>query len=76
MIDIYTAVTGESVPTGTDWDWMDPGVIAVIGAGSMLGGATRLCLAVTIITVGIFPSGPIAAQPYRKAIYKPLWLSI
>ena len=51
MIDIYEAVTGDPYPVGTDWDWMDPGLIAVIGSGSMLGGVTRLCLAVTVIVV-------------------------
>ena len=35
------------------WAWLDPGVIAVIGAGSLLGGVTRLNLAVTVIVVKI-----------------------
>ena len=33
------------------WAWLDPGVMAVIGAGSLLGGVTRLNLAVTVIIV-------------------------
>ena len=35
------------------WQWLDPGVMAVIGAGSLLGGVTRLTLAVTVIVVGL-----------------------
>ena len=33
------------------WEWMDPGVIATIGAASLLGGVTRLNVAVTVIVV-------------------------
>lgn len=33
------------------WNWMDPGVFALIGAASFFGGVTRLTMAVTVIMV-------------------------
>ncbi|KAK2151911.1 hypothetical protein LSH36_346g01010 [Paralvinella palmiformis] len=39
------------IPTDNIWRWIDPGLISVMGAGSMLGGVTRLALASTVIVV-------------------------
>ncbi|CAD5124730.1 DgyrCDS13000 [Dimorphilus gyrociliatus] len=51
ILDIYTSRTGHQYPIDSYWEWIDPGAIAMLGAGSLLGGVTRLCLAVTMIIV-------------------------
>ena len=52
MISIWQQLTGEEYPVNTEWDWMDPGILAVMGSASLLGGVTRLSLATTVIIVG------------------------
>ena len=52
MLIIWKNQTGTEVPMDTQWDWMDPGLIAVMGSASLLGGVTRLSLATTVIMVG------------------------
>ena len=51
MLAIYNSATGEVFPTDPRYAWIDPGLIAAVGAGSMLGGATRLAIASTVIVV-------------------------
>ena len=48
---LYRYITGIDIPTDNIWRWIDPGLISVMGAGSMLGGVTRLALASTVIVV-------------------------
>ena len=51
ILDLYKYMTGYIVPVDKAWEWMDPGVMAILGAGSLLGGVTRLTLAITVIIV-------------------------
>ena len=51
-LDIYRASSGSDIPDKY-WHWIDPGVMAVIGSASLLGGVTRLTLAVTVIVVSV-----------------------
>ncbi|ELT90364.1 hypothetical protein CAPTEDRAFT_205673 [Capitella teleta] len=52
MVSVWQQVTGSSgLPIDTEWDWMDPGIVAVMGSASLLGGVTRLALATTVIMV-------------------------
>ena len=53
MMELYKLWSGEQFPTDPFWQWLDPGLIAVLGAGSLLGGVTRLTLAITVIIVSI-----------------------
>jgi len=34
---------------GSPWQWMDPGVMALVGAGSFMGGVTRLTISLAVI---------------------------
>ena len=52
MLVIWKNQTGTEFPLKTEWDWLDPGLIAVMGSASLLGGVTRLSLATTVIMVG------------------------
>ena len=52
MIHIWQAVTGTPYPT-TTWKWMDPGVMAALGAAGLLSGVNRLAVASTVIVVRI-----------------------
>lgn len=52
MLYIWQTVTGTRYPTD-EWKWMDPGVMAAIGAASLLGGVNRLAVASTVIVVSI-----------------------
>ena len=49
---IYKSATDNDFPDDY-WRWIDPGAMAMIGAGSLLGGVTRLTLAVTVIIVSV-----------------------
>ena len=40
------------------WAWLDPGIMAVIGAAGLLGGVTRLNLAITVIIVCLLQLKP------------------
>ena len=53
MCDLYSHLNpGRDTPVGdVTWEWMDPGIIATVGAASLLGGVTRLNVAVTVIVV-------------------------
>ena len=51
MLELYELWTGEAYPSDPFWQWLDPGLIAMLGAGSLLGGVTRLTLAITVIIV-------------------------
>lgn len=48
---IWQSITGEVYPTHSDWAWLDPGLFAIMGSASLLGGVTRLSLATTVIIV-------------------------
>ena len=51
MVYVWQAVTGTPNPSGTDWQWIDPGVMAGIGAASVFGGCNRMAVASTILVV-------------------------
>ena len=51
MLELYELWSGEAYPSDPYWQWLDPGLIAMLGAGSLLGGVTRLTLAITVIIV-------------------------
>ncbi len=79
-LDIYTAFTGNSIPDSEYWEWLDPGAIALMGAGSLLGGITRLTLAVTVIIVisgdfqgSIYPSPVAISTTDATPIYVQMW---
>ncbi|ELT90363.1 hypothetical protein CAPTEDRAFT_205672 [Capitella teleta] len=48
---IFTSVTGEAIPTEGIWLWIDPGLFAIMGSASFLGGVTRLTLATSVIII-------------------------
>jgi len=50
MVYIWQAVTGTPYPTDI-WRWIDPGIMAAIGAASLLSGVNRLAVASTVIVV-------------------------
>ena len=58
LLDLYKYVTGDVIPNDPYWEWMDPGMLAILGAGSLLGGVTRLTLAITVIIVSIATDRP------------------
>ena len=62
MVHLYEYVSGVDIPTDATWRWLDPGMIAVMGSSSMLGGVTRLALASTIIVVCCRPETFIHVQ--------------
>jgi chloride channel 7 len=47
---IVTDVAG-GVHHGTDNDWIDPGVFALIGAAAFFAGLTRLTMSLTVIMI-------------------------
>jgi len=47
---LWQSINGTPYPTGT-WRWMDPGVMAAIGAAGLLGGVNRIATASTVIVV-------------------------
>lgn len=51
MVSIWYNITGIDRPINNEWEWLDPGIIAVMGSASLLGGVTRLALATTVIMV-------------------------
>ena len=51
IMKLYELWSGEKYPQDPYWQWLDPGLIAILGAGSLLGGVTRLTLAITVIIV-------------------------
>lgn len=51
ILKLYELWSGEKYPQDPYWQWLDPGLIAILGAGSLLGGVTRLTLAITVIIV-------------------------
>ena len=53
MLSIWRSIEGTDYPVGTIWDWLDPGVISVIGSASMLGGVTRLGITSTVLMVSL-----------------------
>ncbi len=48
---LYEYVTGHPHVADEYWGWIDPGLFAILGAGCLLGGVTRLSLAITVIIV-------------------------
>lgn len=55
MLELYELWTGSPLPEDEYWWWLDPGLIATLGAASLLGGVTRLTLAITVILVSVEP---------------------
>lgn len=51
LLSIWKSIEGTDYPVNSIWDWMDPGVISVIGSASMLGGVTRLGITTTVLMV-------------------------
>jgi chloride channel 7 len=52
LVEIWKALEETDYPVNTVyWDWLDPGLVAVIGSASMLGGVTRLAIASTVFMV-------------------------
>jgi len=47
---MWQSITGTPYPTGT-WRWIDPGVMAAVGAAGLLGGVNRIATASTVIVV-------------------------
>ena len=73
MCYMWQSVTGTPYPTGM-WRWIDPGVMAAVGAAGLLGGVNRIATASTVIVVRIpwkigcyyFPPGlQLPSQPFR-----------
>jgi len=52
MIWIWQETTGTPYPT-YQYNWMDPGVMAAIGAAGLLAGINRIGVASSVIVVGI-----------------------
>ena len=52
FVQAYRITTGNPLPTGI-WAWIDPGVMAAVGAGALLSGVNRLEVASTVILVGL-----------------------
>eukprot|EP00051_Salpingoeca_urceolata_P010072 m.122720 g.122720 ORF g.122720 m.122720 type:complete len:922 (+) comp16573_c0_seq4:343-3108(+) len=51
--DLATEWGSGPYPAGSLWAWIDPGVFALIGAGSFFGGVSRLTIALTVIMIEI-----------------------
>jgi len=47
---MWQSINGTPYPTGT-WKWIDPGVMAAVGAAGLLGGVNRIATASTVILV-------------------------
>lgn len=52
MMNEWEKITGTSV-LSDEWKWMDPGVIAAIGAAGLLSGVNRFSVASSVIVVSI-----------------------
>ena len=46
LVDLYGGI-----PTESHWEWIDPGVWALIGAASFFGGVSRLTMSLAVIIV-------------------------
>ena len=52
MLILYKDMTGNDSPLADDYfKWIDPGFIAILGAGSLLAGVQRLTLSTTVMIV-------------------------
>ena len=47
---MWQSINGTPYPTGT-WKWIDPGIMAAVGAAGLLGGVNRIATASTVIVV-------------------------
>jgi len=65
---IWQSINGTPYPTGR-WRWMDPGVMAAIGAAGLLGGVNRIATASTVIVVRNAYSYTVKQCP----VYSSLW---
>ncbi|ELT90362.1 hypothetical protein CAPTEDRAFT_205671 [Capitella teleta] len=86
LIEIWKLLEDTPYPVHTVyWDWLDPGLIAVIGSASMLGGVTRLAIASTVFMVEMSRDIELAipimvavlvARTVGEALSKSLWRSL
>jgi len=47
---MWQSISGTPYPTDT-WKWIDPGIMAAVGAAGLLGGVNRIATASTVIVV-------------------------
>ena len=51
--DITGADMGSASNSDFKWEWIDPGIFALIGCGAFMGGVTRLTVSIAVITMEI-----------------------
>ena len=52
VVDIFKTFNVDAV-TSFKWEWIDPGIFALIGCGAFMGGVTRLTVSIAVITMEI-----------------------
>jgi len=52
LLELYRFMTDNDQPTRDGyWEWIDPGFVAILGAGAVLAGVQRLTMSITVIII-------------------------
>jgi len=65
---MWQSISGTPYPTGT-WKWIDPGIMAAVGAAGLLGGVNRIATASTVIVVRNAPGSTATNYTCNDAWY-------